>query len=92
MKKNMIMAIQEELNQFERNNVWTLVPRSKDHHIIGTKWVFQNKVDEQEIIVRNKARLVDKRHNQEECIDHYEILALVVRLKAIRLLDCLCML
>ena len=92
MKQNMIMTMQGELNQFERNNGWTLVPRSKDHHIIGTKWVFQNKVNEQEIIIRNKARLVDKGHNQEERIDLYEILAPVVRLEAISFLDCLCML
>ena len=35
-----VLAMQEELNQFERNKVWTLVPRPKHHPIIGTKWVF----------------------------------------------------
>ena len=35
-----MMAMQEELNQFERNKVWTLVPKSSHHTIIGTKWVF----------------------------------------------------
>uniref|UniRef100_A0A2N9EWZ0 Retroviral polymerase SH3-like domain-containing protein n=1 Tax=Fagus sylvatica TaxID=28930 RepID=A0A2N9EWZ0_FAGSY len=38
-----ILAMQEELNQFERNKVWTLAPRPKDHSVIGTKWVFRNK-------------------------------------------------
>jgi hypothetical protein len=38
-----ILAMQEELNQFERNKVWTLAPRPKDHSVIGTKWVFQKK-------------------------------------------------
>ena len=32
-----VLAMQEELNQFERNKVWTLVPRPKHHPIIGTK-------------------------------------------------------
>ena len=50
--------MQEELNQFERNEVWTLVPRPKNTNVIGTKWVFRNKSDEDDNIVRNKARLV----------------------------------
>ena len=46
--------MQEELNQFERNKVWTLVPGPKHHPIIGAKWVFRNKMDEQGVITRNK--------------------------------------
>ncbi|GMY30966.1 Integrase catalytic domain-containing protein [Fagus crenata] len=61
-----ILAMQEELNQFERNKVWSLAPRPKDHSVIGTKWVFRNKKDEEGIIVRNKARLVAQGYNQEE--------------------------
>ena len=34
------LAMQEELNQFKRNDVWELVPRPDNHTIIGTKWVF----------------------------------------------------
>ena len=41
-----VLAMQEELNQFERNKVWTLVPKPKNHLIIGAKWVFRNKIDE----------------------------------------------
>ena len=36
----------EELNQFVRNNVWELAPRPKNVHVIGTKWIFKNKTDE----------------------------------------------
>ena len=61
-----IIAMQEELNQFERNQVQELVDRPNDHPIIGTKWVFRNKLDEHGIVIRNKARLVAKRYNQEE--------------------------
>ena len=81
-----VIAMQEELNQFERNRVWDLVPRPKDHPVIGTKWVFKNKWDESTVIVRNKARLVAKSYNQEEGIDYKETYALVVRLEAIRVL------
>ena len=38
--------------------MWYLVPRPKDKHIIGTKWIFKNKEDENGVIVRNKAWLV----------------------------------
>ena len=48
----------EELNNFTRNQLWELVERPKDHNVIGIKWVFQNKQDQDEIVVRNKARLV----------------------------------
>ena len=58
-----IMAMQEELNQFERSKVWTLVPAPKDHSIIGTKWVFKNKMDEFGNVIRNKARLVTQGYN-----------------------------
>ena len=78
--------MQEELNQFERNKVWNLVPKPKDHPIIGTKWVFRNKLDEQGQVTRNKARLVAKGYNQEEGIDYDETFTPVARLEAIRIL------
>ena len=40
-----IITMQEELNQFERNEVWKLFPRLNDHLVIGTKWVFRNKMN-----------------------------------------------
>ena len=84
--ENWILAMQEELNQFERNQVWTLVPRPQNHSIIGTKWVFRNKHDESGIIIRNKARLVAQGYNQEEGIDFDETFAPVARLEAICML------
>ena len=55
-----VVAMQDELNQFERHNVWKLVPRSKGKSIIGIKWVFRNKLDEDGRVTRNKSRLVVK--------------------------------
>ena len=52
-----INTMQEELNQFKRNEVWH-IPKLKDHSIIETKWVFRYKMDEFGVVVRNKTRLV----------------------------------
>ncbi|XP_070010948.1 uncharacterized protein [Nicotiana sylvestris] len=81
-----ITAIQDELHQFERNNVWYLVPIPPDQTIIGTRWVFRNKLDEHGITTRNKARLVVQGYNQEEGIDYDETFAPVARMEAIRIL------
>ncbi len=78
--------MQEELNNFRRNEVWTLVERPSDHPIVGTKWIFKNKLDENGIIVRNKARLVAKRYSKVEGIDFEETFAPVARMEAIRIL------
>jgi len=83
---NWINVMHEELNQFAMNEVWTLVPRTDQMNVIGTKWVFKNKLDEQGIIVRNKAKLVAKGYNQEEGIDYGETYAPIARLDAVRLL------
>ena len=81
-----ILAMQDELNQFKRNHVWSLVPRPSGHPVIGTKWVFRNKLDEAGVILRNKARLVAQGYSQEEGIDFDETYAPVARLEAIRIL------
>ncbi|GJT35103.1 retrovirus-related pol polyprotein from transposon TNT 1-94 [Tanacetum coccineum] len=78
--------MQEELNQFISNDVWELVPNPKDMTIIGTKWVFRNKLDENGVVSRNKARLVAQGYNQQEGIDYDETYALVPRLESIRIL------
>jgi hypothetical protein len=49
-----VLAMQEELNNFKRNEVWSLVPRPKQN-VVGTKWVFHNKQDEHGVVTRNKA-------------------------------------
>ena len=81
-----ILAMQEELNQFQRNDVWDLVPKPLQKNIIGTKWVFRNKLNEQGEVTRNKARLVAQGYSQQEGIDYTETFAPGARLEAIRLL------
>ncbi|GKC86616.1 retrovirus-related pol polyprotein from transposon TNT 1-94 [Tanacetum coccineum] len=80
------MDMQEELNQFKSNDVWSLVPPPKNQPIIGTKWVFKNKLDENGVVCRNKARLVAQGYNQQEGIDFDETYAPVARLESIRIL------
>ncbi|KAK2409679.1 putative mitochondrial protein [Trifolium repens] len=81
-----IEAMQEKLNQFKRSEVWHLVPRPEGFNVIGTKWVFKNKSDENGIVTRNKARLVAQGYTQEEVLDFDETFAPVARLEAVRLL------
>ncbi|KAJ9544669.1 hypothetical protein OSB04_024376 [Centaurea solstitialis] len=80
-----VSAMQEELAEFERNLVWTLVHKPSRKTIIGVKWVFRNKLDEHGIVIRNKARLVAQGYRQEEGIDYDETFAPIARLEAIRL-------
>ncbi|GJZ61803.1 hypothetical protein Tco_0617940 [Tanacetum coccineum] len=61
--KSWIIAMQEELNEFIANDVWELVPQSKNMTIIGIKWVFRNKLDENDVISQNKGRLVAQGYN-----------------------------
>ncbi|GJW94164.1 retrovirus-related pol polyprotein from transposon TNT 1-94 [Tanacetum coccineum] len=81
-----VIAMQEELNQFVSNDVWELVPNPMDTTIIGTKWIFRNKLDENGVVSRNKARLVAQGYNQQEGIDYDETYAPVARLESIRIL------
>ncbi|KAK1692301.1 hypothetical protein QYE76_008998 [Lolium multiflorum] len=80
-------AMHEELNNFKRNKVWTLVEKPKGcRNVIGTKWIFKNKQDEFGNVVRNKARLVAQGFSQVEGIDFGETYAPVARLESIRIL------
>nr|GEV59675.1 retrovirus-related Pol polyprotein from transposon TNT 1-94 [Tanacetum cinerariifolium] len=80
-----VTVMQEELNQFERNKVWTLVPKPNGKTIIGTKWIWKNKMDEEGVVTKNKERLVAQGYNQQERIDYEETFAPVARLEAIRI-------
>nr|GEU65647.1 hypothetical protein [Tanacetum cinerariifolium] len=80
-----IEAMQEELNEFERVEVWEPVPRPDKVMVITVKWVYKVKLDELRGILKNKARLVARGYRQEEGIDFEESFAPVARLEAIRI-------
>jgi hypothetical protein len=81
-----VTAIHDELHQFSRNDVWTLVSRPSDQNIISTKWIFKNKSDEHGMVIRNKAQLVAQGYTQIEGIDFHETFSPVVCLESIRIL------
>jgi hypothetical protein len=76
----------EELDQIEKNDTWELVPRPKNKNVIGTKWVFRNKLNEYGQVTRNRDRLVCKGYAQIEGIDFEETYAPVARMEEIHLL------
>jgi hypothetical protein len=76
-------AMDEELDQIEKNDTWELVPRPKNKNVINTKWVFRNKLNEDGQVTRNKARLVCKGYAQIEGIEFEETFSPVARMEAI---------
>ena len=78
-------AIKEELDQRVKNETWELVPRPADKNVIGTKWVFGNKMNEQGEFVRKKIRLECKGYLQQQGIDYEETYAPVARIEVVRL-------
>jgi hypothetical protein len=80
-----VVPMQEELNNFKRNQVWSLVERPKQN-IVCTKWVFRNKQVEHGVVTRNKVRLVAKGYSQVKYLDFDETFAPIVRLESIHIL------
>nr|GFA92970.1 retrovirus-related Pol polyprotein from transposon TNT 1-94 [Tanacetum cinerariifolium] len=75
----------EELHQFDQLDIWELVDRPLCKNIINMKWLWKNKRNEENIVIRNKSRLVAKGYAQKEGIDFEESFAPVGRLEAVRL-------
>ncbi|GJT85607.1 retrovirus-related pol polyprotein from transposon TNT 1-94 [Tanacetum coccineum] len=77
--------MQEEIHEFDRLQVWELIPRLDCVMIIALKWIYKVKLDEYDDVLKNKARLVAKGYPQEEGIDFEESFAPVARIEAIRI-------
>nr|GEV17634.1 hypothetical protein [Tanacetum cinerariifolium] len=80
-----MFALTEELHQFNQLDVWELVDRPLCTNVINLKWLWKNKRDEENTIIRNKSRLVAKGYVQKEGIDFEESFAPVARLEVVRL-------
>jgi len=50
-----VKDMNEELEKIEKNNTWELVPRPHDNNIIGTKWIFKNKLNENGEVIRKQS-------------------------------------
>jgi hypothetical protein len=77
--------MEEELGQIEKNETWELVPRPKNKNLIGRKWVFINKLNEDGHVTRNKERLVCKGYAQVEGIYFEEMFSPVSRMEEVKL-------
>nr|GEV17552.1 retrovirus-related Pol polyprotein from transposon TNT 1-94 [Tanacetum cinerariifolium] len=80
-----IESMHEELHQFDRLDVWELVDRPLCTNVINLKWLWKNKRDEENTVIRNKSRLAAKGYTQKEGVDFEESFAPVARLEAVRL-------
>ncbi|GKD59677.1 retrovirus-related pol polyprotein from transposon TNT 1-94 [Tanacetum coccineum] len=80
-----IESMQEELLQFKSLDVWVLVPPPDNIKPLTLKWLFKNKHDEENTVIRNKTRLVVRGYRQREGIDFEESFAPVTRMEAIRI-------
>nr|GEY57485.1 retrovirus-related Pol polyprotein from transposon TNT 1-94 [Tanacetum cinerariifolium] len=80
-----IDSMQVELLQFKRLDVWVLVPAPDNILPLTLKWLFKNKHDEEQMVIRNKSHLVVRGYRQEEGIDFEESFAPVARMEAIRI-------
>ncbi|GJY68548.1 putative ribonuclease H-like domain-containing protein [Tanacetum coccineum] len=78
-----IDAMQEEIHEFKRLQVWELVPCLYKVLLIKLKWIYKVKTDEFGGVLKNKARLVAQRFRQEEGIDFEESFAPVARIEVI---------
>jgi hypothetical protein len=78
--------IHEDIENFERNQVWELVEPPPNFKPIETKWVWKNKEGENDEVVRNKSRLVAQGYSQKDGIDYEETFPPVARLEAIGIL------
>nr|GEY51751.1 putative ribonuclease H-like domain-containing protein [Tanacetum cinerariifolium] len=81
-----IESMQEELHHFIRLDVWELVPSPDGIKPLTLKWLFKNKHDEENMVIRNKTRLVVRGYRQEEVIYFEESFAPVARMESIRIL------
>nr|GFC82129.1 retrovirus-related Pol polyprotein from transposon TNT 1-94 [Tanacetum cinerariifolium] len=80
-----MFALTEELHQFDRLDVWELVDIPLCTNVINLKWLWKNKRDEENTVIRNESRLVARGYAQKEGVDFEESFAPVARLEAVRL-------
>nr|GEW54482.1 retrovirus-related Pol polyprotein from transposon TNT 1-94 [Tanacetum cinerariifolium] len=80
-----IDSMQEEFLQFKKLDVWVLIPTPYNISPLTLKWLFKNKHDEEQTVIRNKSRLVVRGYRQEEGIDLEESFAPVAKIEAIRI-------
>ncbi|GJT47297.1 retrovirus-related pol polyprotein from transposon TNT 1-94 [Tanacetum coccineum] len=85
LESSWIEAMQEEIHEFERLQVWELVPCPDKVMLIKLKWIYKVKINEFGGVLKNKARLVAQGLRQEEGIDFEKSFTPVARIEAIHI-------
>ncbi|GJW53161.1 retrovirus-related pol polyprotein from transposon TNT 1-94 [Tanacetum coccineum] len=85
LDRTWIESMQDELNQFKRLDVWELDSLPEGRHAIKVKWLWKNKTDAENTVIRNKSRLISKGYSQQEGIDFEDSFALVARLEVVHM-------
>nr|GEU45977.1 retrovirus-related Pol polyprotein from transposon TNT 1-94 [Tanacetum cinerariifolium] len=73
------------LEQFKSLDVWVLVPAPDNISPLTLKWLFKNKHDKEQTVIRNKSCLVVRGYHQKEGIDFVESFTSIARMEAIRI-------
>lgn len=79
-------AMKEEMKALEKNNTWTLVPFSNVYNLVGNKWVFKTKFNQDGSVQRLKARLVAKGFHQHPGVGFNETFSPVIKPTTIRII------
>lgn len=83
-----LIAMQEQMDSLQRNNIWTLVPNLGNRKLINCKLIFQKKKKGISYVElsRYKVRLVTRGYAQRECIDFGKKNSFVVKYGSIRII------
>ena len=70
----------------QRPQTWSLVPAPPQVNLVGSKWVFKLKLNNDGSISRYKTRLVAKGFHQQAGIDYHETFSPVIKPTIVRLI------
>ena len=57
-KYSWVISMEKELSHFIKNKVWSLVPPPKSLSVIGSKWVFKNRLNKYGEVVKKKNGII----------------------------------
>lgn len=78
--------MQHEMDSFEKNHTWDIVPRPPGKNIAKCRWVYQTKFTSEGTIECHKACLVVKCFSQQKGIDYTMIFSPILKMNFVRLI------